>query len=197
MSAGRKRDGRRSQPQLRIVAGELRGRRLRSPQGEVRPTAQRTREAIFSMLGPEAVEGAVVLDLFCGSGALAIEALSRGAQRATLVDSAIEPAAANARQLDLGDRIELLQAVLPAAIAPGGRLAGRRFDLVFCDPPYRLAARLGPELDSHCPDLLATGGLLIVESPAADPIELTLPALRRRAYGAAHVAVYAAPEPRS
>ncbi len=180
--------------QLRIVAGELGGRRLQSPREEVRPTAERTREAVFSMLGPDAVAGAAVVDLFCGSGALALEALSRGASRATFVDREVAAAAANVEALGVGDRAELVEAALPEALGPGGALAGRRYDLAFCDPPYRLAPLLGPALDSHAPELLAPGGILIVESAAANPIELSLPVRRERDYGAAHVALYAGGE---
>ena len=75
--------------ELRISGGELGGRRIRVPKGDVRPTTERVREAVFSILGD--VSGSRVLDLFCGSGALAIEALSRGASEATLVDTPPEP----------------------------------------------------------------------------------------------------------
>jgi 16S rRNA (guanine966-N2)-methyltransferase len=86
---------------VRVVAGSLRGRRLRAPGGPTRPTADRVREALFSILGD--VSGARVLDLFAGSGALGIEALSRGAAEATFVDSGSGPAAVIERNLaDLG-----------------------------------------------------------------------------------------------
>ena len=193
MAARRKNRGGEGAPRLRIVAGELGGRRLRSPPidgADVRPTAERTREAIFSMLGPGGVDGASVLDLFCGSGALGLEALSRGAARATFVDRRIETAAANVAELGVGERAELIDAKLPGAIEPGGTLAGSHYDLVLCDPPYRLAPLIGPELDKPLADLLAPGGLLIVESAAAEPMALSLPLSRERTYGAAHVAIY-------
>ncbi len=182
-------------PRLRIVAGEFGGRRLRSPPidgADVRPTAERTREAIFSMLGPGGAEVANVLDLFCGSGALGLEALSRGAERATLVDRRIETAAANVAELVLEDRVELIDAKLPDAIEPGGTLAGTSYELILCDPPYRLAPLVGPALDKPLADLLAPGGLLIVESAATEPMRLSLPLSRERTYGAAHVAIYEA-----
>jgi 16S rRNA (guanine966-N2)-methyltransferase len=181
-------------PRLRIVAGELGGRRLRSPPqdgADIRPTAERTREAIFSMIGPDAVAGAAVLDLFCGSGALGLEALSRGAAGLTLVDRRIETAAANVADLGLEDRARLIDAKLPPAIEPGGALAGGSYDLIFCDPPYRLAPLIGPALEQPLADLLAPGGLLIVESAAAEPMRLSLPLRRERTYGAAHVGIYA------
>ena len=88
--------------ELRITGGELGGRRIRVPRGDVRPTTERVREAIFSILGD--VAGARVLDLFCGSGALAIEALSRGAAEATLVDTRPATARGNLEALGLAER---------------------------------------------------------------------------------------------
>ncbi len=174
-------------PKLRIVGGELGGRRLRSPGGDVRPSAERTREAIFSILGP--LSGSV-LDLYCGSGALGLEALSRGAEHATFVDRDVTTIRDNAEALGVNDRATLLRAELPRGLAPGGPLSGERFDLVFCDPPYRLADRLGPQLDKLLPGLLARSGILIVESSATEPIELSLPLRSERRYGAAHVGFY-------
>jgi 16S rRNA (guanine966-N2)-methyltransferase len=164
---------------LRVVAGELGGRRLASParSAEVRPTSDRVREALFSILGD--VSGARVLDLFAGTGALAIEALSRGAAEATLVDSATRPARRNVAALGLGDRAEVVRADARSFLRRGQG----RFDLVFCDPPYRLADRLGPELDQLLPARLAPGARVIVESAARRPLELQLPLLRERAYG--------------
>src|ERR1700679_2444734 len=95
---------------MRVIAGEFKGRQLLAPRGwKVRPTSERVREAIFSTLG-ERVEGAVVLDLYCGTGALAIEALSRGAARATLVDRDTRPALGNVERLGLSGRIDLIRA---------------------------------------------------------------------------------------
>src|ERR1700749_3738401 len=96
-----------------IIAGELKGQRLVAPRGQqVRPTSDRVREATFSALG-DRVEGARVLDLFCGTGALAIEALSRGAERATLVDRDTRPALGNVEHLGLGERVELVRSDVP------------------------------------------------------------------------------------
>ena len=86
---------------MRVIAGELKGQQLVAPKGwQVRPTSERVREAVFSTLG-ERVDGADVLDLYCGTGALAIEALSRGAARATLVDRDTRPALGNVERLGL------------------------------------------------------------------------------------------------
>jgi 16S rRNA (guanine966-N2)-methyltransferase len=199
---------------MRVIAGELKGQRLVAPRGwKVRPTSDRVREAIFSALGE--VAGARVLDLYCGTGALAIEALSRGAATALLVDRDTRPALGNVERLGLGERAELVRADVPRwlesqsgtagpdpspgnsrergpgegsgpAIAPVGR-----FDLVFVDAPYRLADRVGQELNTHLPRLLATGGRAIVESGARRPLRLdSLEPLRQRRYGAADVSFY-------
>ena len=94
---------------MRVIAGELKGRPLLAPRGwKVRPTSDRVREAIFSALG-EAVGGARVLDLYCGTGALAIEALSRGAAEAVLVDRDTRPALGNVETLGLSGRAELVR----------------------------------------------------------------------------------------
>jgi 16S rRNA (guanine966-N2)-methyltransferase len=179
--------GSQSAGKLRIVAGELGGRRLSSPPGDVRPSAERTREAVFSMLGP--LEGPA-LDLFCGSGALGIEALSRGAESVTLVDRDIATAARNVAELGIEDRCELIEAELPQALGSAGPLAGRTFSLILCDPPYRLAARFGPDLDRLLPPMLSRSGVLVLESAPDAPVELTLPLRTERHYGAALVRLH-------
>jgi 16S rRNA (guanine966-N2)-methyltransferase len=179
---------------MRVVAGELGGRRLVAPRGwRVRPTSDRVREAIFSALGD--VEGMRVLDLYCGTGALGIEAISRGAASATLVDRDLRAALGNVRHLGLNDRVDLVRADVIAWLK-GPRseeltLQGP-YDLVFVDPPYKLADRLGPELDKHLPARLSKGGRVIVESAARRPLELTLPLLRERRYGSTLVTFHGA-----
>jgi 16S rRNA (guanine966-N2)-methyltransferase len=172
---------------MRIIAGELKGRRLVAPRGwRVRPTSDRVREAIFSALGE--VEGARVADLFCGTGALAIEALSRGAASAVLVDRDTRPALGNVEQLGLRDRVELVRADVSSWLEsnPGGR-----FDLIFVDAPYRLAGRVSRELDTHLPALLAAGGRAVVESGAGAPLRIdSLSRLRQRRYGGTDVSFY-------
>ncbi len=172
---------------MRVVGGELGGRRIASPPGrtrEVRPTSERAREAIFSVLGD--VTGAIVLDLFCGTGALAVEALSRGAERAVLVDRDTRLALRNVRELGLDSRARLVRSDALGYM----RRSRSRFDLIFCDPPYRLADRLERDLDPLVRRRLARGGRVILESGARRPLRLSLPLLRERAYGEAHVAVY-------
>jgi len=179
---------------MRVIAGELKGQPLVAPRGwKVRPTSDRVREAIFSALG--GVGGARVLDLYCGTGALAIEALSRGAASAVLVDRDTRPALGNVERLGLGERAELVRADVGRWLAGGGKDPGAPgFDLVFVDAPYRLADRVGQELNTHLPRLLATGGRAIVESGARRPLRLdSLEPLRRRRYGAADVSFYGEP----
>jgi 16S rRNA (guanine(966)-N(2))-methyltransferase RsmD len=178
---------------MRVIAGELGGQRLVAPRGwKVRPTSDRVREAIFSVLG-ERVAAAAVLDLYCGTGALAIEALSRGARRAVLVDRDTRPALGNVERLGLGDRAELARADVGRWLGSrAGESNSPRFDLVFIDAPYRLADRVAQELDSHLPALLADGGRAIVESGARAPLRIeSLQRLRQRRYGAADVSFYA------
>jgi len=170
---------------MRIVAGRWGGRRLSAPAGRTtRPTSDRVREALFALLGP--LDGLAVLDLFAGSGALGIEALSRGATHATFVDSApaairaveanlaalaVDPAAAEVRRQDA------------RAFLRGARAAGRQYDLVLLDPPYRLAAKLGRELSPSLAGVLAAGGRLVAESDRRAPLDLGLPLTDERRYG--------------
>jgi 16S rRNA (guanine966-N2)-methyltransferase len=177
-----------------VIAGDLKGQRLVAPQGwKVRPTSDRAREAIFSALGD--VAGAHVLDLYCGTAALAIEALSRGAASAVLVDRDTRPALGNVERLGLGGRVELVRADIGRWLAARAEdAAAARFDLVFIDAPYRLADRVGQQLNTHLPRLLGEGGRAIVESAARRPLRLeSLERLRQRRYGAADVAFYGVP----
>jgi 16S rRNA (guanine966-N2)-methyltransferase len=174
---------------VRVVAGELRGRRFAAPpkRADVRPTADRVREALFSILGD--ISGARVLDLFAGTGALAIEALSRGAAEATLVDTDTSLAARNVEELGLGRRARVVRSDAGAFL----RRERATFGLVFCDPPYRLADRLGSELDKLLPPVLAPGALVITESAARGPLELALPKDDERRYGETLIRIHSAP----
>jgi len=163
---------------VRVVAGDLRGRRLHAPPGSaVRPTSDRVREAVFSILGD--VEGARVLDLFCGTGALGIEAVSRGAERAVLVDARTSAARRNVDSLGLAARIDVVRSDALRFL----KRERSRFDLVFCDPPYDLAERLEAELGPLVAPRLAEGGRLITESASRRPLQLDLPLELERRYG--------------
>ena len=135
------------------------------------------REALFSILGD--VRGARVLDLYAGSGALAIEALSRGASGATLVDSAATAVAAIRRNLDaLALEAEVRHESVRAFLGRA-RKAGRQYDLVFVDPPYRLGESVTPALAP----VLVEGSRVVVESDRRAPLELDLPLIDQRRYG--------------
>ena len=142
-----------------MTGGALGGRRLFAPVGRsVRPTTDRVREALFARLG--ALDGARVLDLFAGTGALGIEALSRGAGEAVFVErarSSLQALARNLQALELQDRTRILRSDASAALAALGRRS-ERFDLVLLDPPY------GPEEPSGALRALVAAGVL---APAA------------------------------
>jgi 16S rRNA (guanine966-N2)-methyltransferase len=162
-------------PRLRVVAGEARGRRLVAPP-DARPTAARVREALFGALG-DAVVDAHVLDLYAGSGALTVEALSRGAAVAVLVDrdrAAVDACRRNLETTGYTDRarveaadVERVVAAPPPPEAP--------FDLVLCDPPYGRAEALGSVLAAlGRPGWLTAGARLVLETatgvdPAVPP----------------------------
>jgi 16S rRNA (guanine966-N2)-methyltransferase len=168
---------------VRVVGGELRGRPLTAPRGRAtRPTPERVREAVFSILTD--VNGEAVLDLFAGSGAMAIEAISRGARHATLVDSSTAAIAAIHRNVDaLGVPAEVHhQKALP--FLRNARTYARQYDLVFLDPPYGQSAVLGPELGQALLPVLAPGARVVIESDRRAPLKLALPASSdERRYG--------------
>ena len=163
---------------MRIVAGTHGGRRIAAPRGrDVRPTSDRVREALFSILGAR-VTGARVLDLFAGTGALGLEALSRGAAGATFVDRDTAAVRANLEALGLEAEVHRRDALAFLRGGPGP------FDLVFLDPPYRQASVLGPELAGTLPAVLAPGALVVSESDRRDPLDLPgLETLDERRYG--------------
>jgi 16S rRNA (guanine966-N2)-methyltransferase len=178
---------------MRVVAGRLGGRRLRAPRGrDTRPTSDRVREALFSMLGP--LDGARVLDLYAGSGALAIEALSRGAASATLVERdarAVAVIRANLEALALGsEEARIVDGSAAAALRDASR-RGDTYDLVLLDPPYRDAATLGRELSQALPAVLAPNARVVAESDRRAPLELGLPVVRERRYGDTLIRIHA------
>jgi 16S rRNA (guanine966-N2)-methyltransferase len=178
---------------VRVVAGRFGGRRLAAPRGRAtRPTADRVREALFSMLGD--VSQARVLDLYAGSGALGIEALSRGARSALFVESDPRAAAVIRRNLtELGaegevrrqDVVRFLRAAAAKRTTPGAA-----FDLVFCDPPYDLAPSPAAALAEHLPAMTSDDARIVTESDKRRPLELPLPLLRERIYGDTRIAIH-------
>jgi 16S rRNA (guanine(966)-N(2))-methyltransferase RsmD len=156
---------------VRIVAGTARGHPLLAPKGrQIRPTSDRVRESLFNVLG-QWMDGLSVLDLYAGTGALALEALSRGAERAVLVDQdgeAIRLCRENAEALGFTERAEIL--ALPVArAAPLLAQRDQPFDLVFADPPYAARA-VSDTLELVERDrLLATDGTLVIEHDRREP----------------------------
>jgi 16S rRNA (guanine966-N2)-methyltransferase len=184
---------------MRIVAGEARGRRLRSAeQPGLRPTLDRVREALFSILGD--VTGSSVLDLFAGTGALGIEALSRGAARAVFVEHdrrILDVARSNVDSVGFADRARLELGALPEALAAIVR-RGDRFDLVLMDAPYDGSARDATLADPRLAALIADDGTLVVEHDQHHPAPEALGDLRRideRRYGSTRLSFYQRPVP--
>jgi len=178
---------------MRVIAGSAKGIPLRVPRRVTRPTTDRLREALFSILGGR-VPGAAVLDLFAGSGALGIEALSRGAGRCTFVEADRAACGMMRRNLEKA-RLAGGRVVCMDVFAALGRLEGS-FDLILADPPYvsaagvDLAGRLVAE--ARLPGLLGAGGWLIVETEAGrePPGGLGWEVLDRRVYGGSAVVFY-------
>jgi len=177
---------------MRIISGSRRGARIFAPKGqETRPTSDRVREAAFNLIGPGYVEGANVLDLFAGSGAMGLEALSRGAAHATFVESDREACRAINRNLDklgLEGATVLCQDALTALRADARQ--GTRYDLVLVDPPYRRFSSLQNALIQHLLEILAPNGLLLVETAAAEEPDLPLAQRTSRRYGAARLTLF-------
>lgn len=176
---------------IRITAGEFGGRQLAVAPAGIRPTTSRSREAIFSMLGP--LDEMTVLDLFCGTGSLGIEALSRGASAAVFVDTDTTAVRTNLEALGLvgagSDQRVTVEST--DAIAYLAR-SEATFDVVFCDPPYRLAARLATELNNHLMPHLADGARIVTDSGAGEPLELGFEQISQRRYGASAITIHSA-----
>jgi 16S rRNA (guanine966-N2)-methyltransferase len=177
---------------VRIIAGSHKGARIFAPKGhDTRPTGDRVREAAFNLLGPGAAEDATVLDLFAGSGAMGLEALSRGASHATFVESDREACRTINRNLDklgLENATVLCQDAL-TALRNDSR-TGTRYDLVLLDPPYRRFSSLQNALIEHLPNIVALGGTLLVETAAAEEPELPLAKRTTRRYGSARLTLF-------
>jgi 16S rRNA (guanine966-N2)-methyltransferase len=175
---------------VRIVAGSRKGHRIAAPKGVVtRPTSDRVREAVFNIVGP--VDDGTVLDVFAGSGAMGMEALSRGASRAVFVESdraACRVIQENLEKLRLTGAVVLCQDAQRALREEKAR--GRRFDLILVDAPYEDWKRHEPALAELLPDLLADDGLAVVETDERVEPELPLPLVTSRRYGSARITVF-------
>ena len=175
---------------MRIIAGSHKGRRIAAPKGEhTRPTGDRVREALFNLVGP--VDDAVVLDLYAGSGALGLEALSRGARRCVFVESdgaAWRVITGNVETLGLTGAVVLRRDAL--AVLSEERAAGRRYDLVLLDPPYDRWASLEARLAELLPAVVADAGLVVVETDARIEPALPLDPVTTRRYGSARLTVF-------
>ncbi len=174
---------------MRIISGEARGRTLFAPKGlETRPTSDKIRGSLFNIIGARVMD-ARVLDLFGGTGALALEALSRGAESAVIADSSREARRMidrNARSV-LKDDFELRASVMCADYRVAiGALAGRLFDLVFLDPPYRMVEAYGDALSRlYAGDMLAPGCMVVLErlKQAVVPLPKPFSVVDTRLYG--------------
>jgi 16S rRNA (guanine966-N2)-methyltransferase len=171
---------------VRIIAGTRKGHTIQAPPGrDTRPTSDRVRENVFNILGP--VEGASVLDLYAGSGALGLEALSRGAQHVVFVERDADAVRAIERNLD---RLRLRATVLRKDAITVLASESRKYDLVLVDPPYDMYADIEPKLARHLPSLLAEDGVVVVETDARTKPELPLAERTSRKYGSVRVTVY-------
>lgn len=175
---------------MRIVAGSARGRRLAAPPGaDTRPTSDKVRGAVFNVLG-QFFEGGAVLDLYAGTGALALEALSRGFESAVCVESdrrAADVIARNAETCGFADRVDVVRQTVERAAQ---RLAPASFALAFIDPPYAT----GPEAALALVEpLVAPGGAVVAEHdsrrPPADRYG-ALALLDRRSFGSTGISIY-------
>ncbi len=169
---------------VRIVAGERRGHRLKVARGEAtRPTSEKVREAVFSALGP--VSGLNVLDLFAGTGAMGLEAVSRGAARCLFVEE--NPVVAtvlreNIAFLDYESRCQVMEGTYQGALQ---RLVGRgaEYDLLFVDPPYRMLAEVEVMLIPVLSSILSTDGVAVVEGDKSSQVTLGQAPVFDRIYG--------------
>ena len=175
---------------MRIIAGEKRGARIFASKGhDTRPTSDRAREAAFNLVGP--VDGATVLDLFAGSGAYGLEALSRGAESAVFAEA--DPAACasirrNLAKLSFTAAMVLCRDAIQVLSEEAG--AGRRYDLVLADPPYRMFSDVQTGLATYLPSVLAENGLAVVETHAREEPDLPLSLRTSRRYGSARLSLF-------
>jgi 16S rRNA (guanine966-N2)-methyltransferase len=171
---------------VRIIAGTHRGHTIYAPPGtDTRPTSDRVRENVFNILGP--VNGASVLDLYAGSGAMGLEALSRGAERAVFVER--DPDAAKVIERNL-DKLRLRGTVLRRDAVSVLAAETRKYDLVLVDPPYDMYLDVQSQLARYLPGVLAEDGVVVVETDARVEPDLPLQQRTSRKYGSVRITVY-------
>jgi 16S rRNA (guanine966-N2)-methyltransferase len=173
---------------VRIIAGERRGATIYAPKGQdTRPTSDRVRENTFNLIGP--VDGAAVLDLYAGSGALGLEALSRGAASAVFVETDRDALRAIERNLD---KLRLTGARVVShdvtTVLAQEASAGRKYDLVLVDPPYEMNDYAS--LARYLPSVLADDGVLVFETGARIEPQLPLEVRKSRVYGRTRVTLF-------
>jgi 16S rRNA (guanine966-N2)-methyltransferase len=182
---------------MRVIAGRFGGRRLKAPRGRAtRPTSERVREALFGMLGD--LDGARALDLFAGTGALGIEALSRGAAAVVFVErdrAAIVSLGENLASLGIGPDTAAVRRMEALAALRSARGAKETYDLLFIDPPYGTTRRAGsPRWERELADLLmpllAPGARIVVESDRRAPLTLPIAVERQRRYGDTSITIH-------
>ncbi|MCA1610642.1 MAG: RsmD family RNA methyltransferase [Acidobacteria bacterium] len=163
---------------MRVSAGRWKGRRLEVPDS-ARPTSSRARESLFDVLG-DRIAGARVLDLHAGSGAVGIEAVSRGASRAVLAEKNAAVLARNVGRLEAGGELSVMEVDAEEALRRLSE-AGERFEIIFSDPPYGAGARPPSGLEA----VLTPGGVVVLQRDAGTPApEVSgLAHFRQRAYG--------------
>ena len=175
---------------MRIVAGSRKGHKIAAPKGVVtRPTGDRVREAVFDIVGP--VGEARVLDVFAGSGAMGLEALSRGASRAVFVENdrgACRVIQQNLESLRLTGAVVLCQDAVRALREEKAR--GHRYDLILVDAPYEEWDRFAKSLAELLPALIEEDGLVVVETTSKVEPELPLALVTSRRYGSARITVF-------
>jgi 16S rRNA (guanine966-N2)-methyltransferase len=178
---------------LRIIAGEKRGAKIFAPKGhDTRPTGDRVREAAFNLIGP--VDGASVLDLFAGTGAYGLEALSRGAASVVFAEAdaaAVTAIRQNLEKLGLTGATVLIRDAIQVLAEEAG--AGRRYDLVLLDPPYRMYSSLQNRISTYLPTVLAEDGFAVVETHVKEEPDLPLEKRTSRKYGSARLTLFELP----
>lgn len=172
---------------MRIIAGQARGRRIHVPKGNnVRPTSDRVRESLFSILGTKTT-GAVVLDMFAGSGALGLEALSRGASSAVFIEKSKAVQGVLKRNISELDFSGGVRVIGGDALAAVGRLAreGVRFDIIFLDPPYAGTLLCDALRSRQLYDIMSNKAFIVAEHQAVRPVQIpeSLRTFATRSYG--------------